>query len=78
MQIYVGNLPWECTSADLRRMFEAFGAVIAANVVVDRDTGKSRGYGFVEMDGEDEALNAIAGLDGGDHEGRRLTVQKAD
>jgi RNA recognition motif-containing protein len=77
MQIYVGNLPWSYTSADLRRLFEAYGAVVAANVVVDRDTGRSRGFGFVEMESEDEAEVAIEALDGCDCEGRKLSVEPA-
>ncbi|HEY5578485.1 MAG TPA: RNA-binding protein, partial [Acidimicrobiia bacterium] len=68
MKIYVGNLPWSYTSSDLRRLFEAFGAVSTANVVVERDTGRSRGFGFVEMDSDEEAKGAVETLNGSDCE----------
>jgi len=58
-------------------MFEPYGAVTSAQVLSDRETGRSRGFGFVEMPNDDEALAAIEGLDGQDHEGRRLTVNEA-
>lgn len=77
MQIYVGNLPWSYTSADLRALFEAHGAVVTANVVVERDTGRSRGFGFVEMSSDDEATAAIEALHGSDCDGRKLTVEAA-
>ncbi len=77
MQIYVGNLPWSYTSSDLRRLFEAYGAVSTANVVVERDTGRSRGFGFVEMDSDEEAEAAVEALHGSDCDGRKLTVEPA-
>lgn len=73
--LYVGNLTFQTTSDDLRQMFEEFGTVTSAQVVMDRETGRSRGFGFVEMqDGGDEAIQALNGRDVG---GRALTVNEA-
>ena len=73
--IYVGNLPFSTTSDDLREWFAEFGTVSRAQVTTDRETGRSRGFGFVEMaDGGDEA---IAGLNGKQLDGRTLTVNEA-
>jgi RNA recognition motif-containing protein len=77
MNIYVGNLPFSYTSADLESLFGAHGAVESAQVITDRDTGRSRGFGFVEMPNDTEARAAIAELDGTDAGGRRLTVNEA-
>jgi len=76
-RLYVGNLSYQVTSEDLQQLFEPFGAVTSAQVLNDRETGRSRGFGFVEMANDDEADAAIEGLDGHDHEGRRLTVNEA-
>ncbi|HSJ26891.1 MAG TPA: RNA-binding protein [Acidimicrobiia bacterium] len=76
MKLYVGNLPFSTSSEDLSRLFAAHGAVESAEVVTDRDTGRSRGFGFVEM-GDDDARRAIEELDGSDIAGRRLTVNEA-
>jgi cold-inducible RNA-binding protein len=76
VKLYVGNLPFSTSSEDLSRMFASHGAVESAEVVVDRDTGRSRGFGFVEM-GDDDARRAIEELDGTDIGGRRLTVNEA-
>ena len=76
-RLYVGNLRYTVTSEMLQEMFEPYGAVTSAQVLSDRETGRSRGFGFVEMPNDDEALAAIEGLDGQDHEGRRLTVNEA-
>lgn len=76
-RLYVGNLKYTATSAELQEMFEQFGAVTSAQVLSDRETGRSRGFGFVEMPNDEEALAAIEGLDGQDHDGRRLTVNEA-
>ncbi len=76
MKLYVGNLPFSTSSEDLSRMFASHGAVESAEVVVDRDTGRSRGFGFVEM-GDEDARRAIEELDGSDIGGRRLTVNEA-
>lgn len=77
MNIYVGNLPFDATEAGLRSLFADYGTVTSAAVITDRDTGRSRGFGFVEL--EDQALGekAIGQLDGQEWEGRRLTVNKA-
>ena len=70
--IYVGNLTFNTTSADLRKMFADFGEVTKAQVVEDRDTGRSRGFGFVEMASADEANKAIGALNGKSVDGRQL------
>ena len=75
--IYVGNLAWATTADDLRALFEPYGAVARAQVVMDRETGRSRGFGFVEMDNPAEAQKAIEALNGADHGGRTLTVNEA-
>jgi RNA recognition motif-containing protein len=77
MNIYVGNLPYSYTSADLETLFGQHGAVDSAQVISDRDTGRSRGFGFVEMPNDDEARTAIAELDSAEIDGRRLTVNEA-
>ena len=76
-RLYVGNLTYSVTSDDLQQVFEQYGAIRSAQVLSDRETGRSRGFGFVEMDNDDEADAAIANLDGSDHQGRRLTVNEA-
>ena len=75
-KLYIGNLPWSATEADLRELFTPFGEVLSAAVITDRDTGRSRGFGFVEMD-QDAAAKAIAELDGRDYSGRALRVNEA-
>lgn len=77
MNIYVGNLSFKTTEDGLRAAFEAFGAVKAARVVSDKFTGKSKGFGFVEMDNAEEAQKAIAGMDGKDLDGRPVRVNEA-
>jgi RNA recognition motif-containing protein len=76
-RLYVGNLAYGVTSDDLQQLFEQFGMVSSAEVLSDRETGRSRGFGFVEMAEDGEADAAIENLDGSDHEGRRLTVNEA-
>lgn len=76
-RLYVGNLRYTVTSEQLQELFEPYGAVTSAQVLSDRETGRSRGFGFVEMPNDDEAMAAIESLDGQDHEGRRLTVNEA-
>ncbi|WP_369432128.1 RNA recognition motif domain-containing protein [Aquisphaera insulae] len=76
-RLYVGNLKYTVTSEQLQEIFEQFGSVSSAQVLSDRDTGRSRGFGFVEMPNDDEAQAAIDTLDGQDHDGRRLTVNEA-
>ena len=75
--IYVGNLSFDVSEAQLQKSFTAFGTVNKANVVTDRDTGRSRGFGFVEMANDDEGKAAIEGLNGSDLGGRALTVNVA-
>jgi cold-inducible RNA-binding protein len=76
-KLYVGNLTYNVNESDLEAMFAAFGSVQSAQIIVDRDTNRSKGFGFVEMGSEAEAQAAIKGLDGQDHDGRRLTVNEA-
>jgi RNA recognition motif-containing protein len=74
--IYVGNLPFSTTKDELRQVFEKFGQVVSAEVITDRQTGRSRGFGFVEMADDSQAEAAIAGLGGTDLGGRTLTVNE--
>ena len=76
-KIYVGNLPFSATSESLNEMFSKFGTVDSAKIVMDRDTGRSKGFGFVEMSSADEAASAIEKLNGQDHGGRSLVVNEA-
>lgn len=76
-KLYVGNLAFEVTDAVLTKMFEAFGAVESAQVIMDRDTGRSKGFGFVEMKSVDEATAAAAALNGQMAGGRALVVNEA-
>ena len=76
-KIYVGNLPWSTASADLEAMFSPHGAVRAAEVISDRETGRSRGFGFVEMETDEGLQAAIAALNGHEINGRPLTVNEA-
>ena len=77
MKIYVGNLPWSTTDASLEELFTTAGAVISARVITDRDSGRSRGFGFVEMSQED-GQQAIADLNGHEIESRALRVNEAN
>lgn len=77
MNIFVGNLPYGATDMDLRAAFEAHGTVSSASVILDKFTGKSRGFGFVEMPNADEARAAIAALNDQDLKGRPLRVNEA-
>jgi len=77
MNIYVGNLPYQTTEEDLKEMFEAFGEVESAAVIKDKVTGRSRGFGFVEMPSDADAQSAIAALNGNEMEGRAITVNEA-
>jgi len=76
MRLYVGNLPFSTTDSELREVFGEHGNVLSAQVIMDRETGRSRGFGFVEMD-DAEAQNAINALDGVQLEGRALKVNEA-
>ena len=77
MNIYVGNLPYSATEEDIRALFEPYGQVTRANIVMDRDTGRPRGFGFVEMANDTEANSAIEALNGSQMNGRSLTVNEA-
>ncbi|HEY3366862.1 MAG TPA: RNA-binding protein [Symbiobacteriaceae bacterium] len=75
--IYVGNLPWRTTAEDLKALFEPYGAVENSRIVTDRETGRSRGFGFVDMAEQEAATKAIAELNNYDYGGRPLTVNEA-
>ena len=77
MNIYVGNLSFDTTDSGLRAAFEAHGEVSSAQVITDRDTGRSRGFGFVEMPSDEEARAAMTALDGSDLDGRQIKVNQA-
>lgn len=76
-KLFVGNLSFSATDQSLSETFAACGTVESAKVIMDRDTGKSKGFGFVEMSTDDEAKNAIAKLNGTDHMGRAMTINEA-
>ena len=76
-KLYVGNLAYQVSDSDLEQLFSEFGTVQSAQVIQDRDTGRSKGFGFVEMGSEAEAQAAIQGLHDQEHNGRRLTVNEA-
>ena len=76
-KLYVGNLSYGTTDSDLQRMFEEFGTVQSAQVIMDRESGRSKGFGFVEMGSDQEAQAAINALNGKDVDGRALTVNEA-
>jgi cold-inducible RNA-binding protein len=76
-KLYVGNLTYEVTNSELEQMFQPHGQVESAQVIMDRDTGRSKGFGFVEMGTQQEAQAAIQALHGKDSNGRALTVNEA-
>jgi RNA recognition motif-containing protein len=76
-KLYVGNLSYNATGSDLEQMFSAHGTVQSAEVIADRETGRSKGFGFVEMGSDEEAQAAITALNGHEHDGRQLTVNEA-
>jgi len=76
-KLYVGNLTYKVNETDLEALFTPFGTVQSAQVIADRDTNRSKGFGFVEMDTDAQAQAAIQGLNGRDHDGRNLTVNEA-
>jgi RNA recognition motif-containing protein len=77
MKMYVGNLAWSVTNSELEGLFSAYGPVRSAEVIMDRETGRSRGFGFVEMEGQDAAQQAMQALNGSPYQGRNLTVNEA-
>ena len=76
-KLYVGNLPYSFNDSDMERTFSAFGSVNSAKVIMDRDSGRSKGFGFVEMSSAAEATAAISGMHGKDMDGRDLVVNEA-
>ena len=76
-KLYCGNLSYNVASSDLEQMFGEFGTVQSAEVIMDRDTGRSKGFGFIEMSNDTEAQAAIQGLNLKEHDGRALTVNEA-
>jgi cold-inducible RNA-binding protein len=77
VNIYVGNLPFDAQESDLRALFADYGTIASASVITDRQTGRSRGFGFVELADSSQGAKAIEQLDGRDWNGRRLTVNEA-
>ncbi len=77
MNIYVGSLSYKATEEDLRKEFEGFGQVESVNIIKDRYSGESRGFGFVDMPNKDEAQSAIEGLNGRELKGRKISVNEA-
>jgi RNA recognition motif-containing protein len=76
-KLYVGNLSYNVNSSDLEQLFSQHGTVQSAEVIADRDTGRSKGFGFVQMGSDQEAQAAISALNGQEHDGRALTVNEA-
>jgi RNA recognition motif-containing protein len=76
-KLYVGNMSYNVDSSALEQLFSAHGSVQSAEVIADRDTGRSKGFGFVEMGTDEEAQAAIAAMNGQEHDGRALTVNEA-
>src|SRR3954468_3740214 len=76
-KLYVGNLSYQVDGSQLEEMFAQFGQVVSAQIINDRDTGRSKGFGFVEMSSDEEAQGAVAALNGQEHGGRALTVNEA-
>jgi RNA recognition motif-containing protein len=76
-KLYVGNLGYGVTNSDLEGLLSPFGGVRSAEVIMDRDTGRSKGFGFAEMGNDQEAQAAITGLNGKEHDGRAMTVNEA-
>jgi cold-inducible RNA-binding protein len=76
-KLYVGNLTFDTENSDLETMFAAHGTVRSAQIIMDRDSGRSKGFGFVEMGADSEATSAISALNGRDFKGRPLTVNEA-
>lgn len=77
MNIYVGNISWDTTETSLQRAFEQYGQVSSARIVMDRDTGRSRGFAFVEMPNDDEGRAAIEAMNGAELDGRSIRVNEA-
>jgi RNA recognition motif-containing protein len=76
-KLYCGNLGYNVSSSDLEQLFSQFGTVVSAQVIADRESGRSKGFGFVEMGSDEEAQSAISALDGTEQDGRTLKVNEA-
>ncbi len=76
-KLYIGNLPYNTTDDSLKQLFASAGEVTSANVIIDKMTGRSRGFGFIEMANDDEADKAVETFNGQEHEGRKLVVNEA-
>ncbi|MCL4367152.1 RNA-binding protein [Patescibacteria group bacterium] len=76
-KLYIGNLPWSVNDAKLRELFGKYGSIATAVVILDRQTGRSRGFGFVEIEDDSQAQQAISEMNGADIEGRKLVVNEA-
>lgn len=77
MNIYVGNLSWNMTDSDLTNLFQAYGSVSSAKILLDKMSGRSKGFGFVEMENADEANAAISGLNNTEVQGRKIVVNES-
>ncbi|GAA3982162.1 RNA recognition motif domain-containing protein [Mucilaginibacter dorajii] len=78
MNIFVGSLPFQLEEADLKELFEAYGEVSTVKIIIDRESGRSKGFGFVEMPDDEAAQTAITGLNGSDVKGRSIAVSQAE
>jgi len=78
MNIFVGSLPYRLQEADLKELFEAYGEVNSVKLIIDRETGRSKGFGFVEMPDDEAAQKAISGLNGAEVSGRSIAVSQAE
>jgi RNA recognition motif-containing protein len=76
-KLYCGNLSYDVSSSELEQLFSQFGSIVSAQVIQDRETGRSKGFGFVEMGSDAEAASAIEALDGTEHNGRSMKVNEA-
>ncbi len=76
-KLFVGSISWDATDEDLKELFSPYGEIVSANVVMDRETGRSRGFGFVEFKTDEEAQAAIDALDGTEHMDRQIVVNVA-
>lgn len=76
-KVFVGGLSYNVDNSKLSAYFSSVGTVLTANVIIDRDSGQSKGFGFIEMSSEEEALNAIKTLDGSEFDGRKISVKEA-
>jgi len=77
-KIYVGNLSWDTTEDDLAGLFAQYGEVTSVNIIIDRDTNRSKGFGFIEMTDDDAAVAAISTFNGKEYDGRNLRVNEAE